>query len=103
MAATSLESSQAPSVTASGPAAGEKREANESAEPPKVTGVKVADTVEGDRVECTFGGPAPEHLDSWQEELNGAKGKPIKIKSSKFLRKAFVGVSPDCRCRSRRA
>ncbi|WP_345983801.1 hypothetical protein [Streptomyces sp. DSS69] len=97
VAATSSESSQTPSAAASSTSTSEKGQENESGEPPKVTEARVAETAEGDRVIFTFNGPAPDYLDSWEKELNGAEGKPIKIKGSKFLRIAFVGVSPDSR------
>lgn len=91
-ATSSPEPSETPSATA-----GEESEQNGSAEPPEVTKVTVAETAEGDRVTFAFDGPAPDHLDSYEKTLSGAEGRTIEIKGSKFLRVAFVGVSPDSR------
>ncbi|MFD4024800.1 hypothetical protein ACFWRV_14980 [Streptomyces sp. NPDC058576] len=91
-ATSSLEPSETSSATA-----GEESEQNGSAEPPEVTAVTVTETAEGDRVTFAFDGPAPDHLDSYEKTLSGAEGRTIEIKGSKFLRVAFVGVSPDSR------
>ncbi|MFE6700356.1 hypothetical protein [Streptomyces sp. NPDC057718] len=88
--------SAGPSETSSAPA-GEESEQNGSADPPEVTAVTVAETAEGDRVTFAFDGPAPDHLDTYEKALSGAEGRTIEIKGSKFLRVAFVGVSPDSR------
>lgn len=90
------EPSKTPQATVSSQSAKEW-EQEESAKLPEVTDVKVTETADGDRVTFTFNGPAPNHLDSYQKELNGAEGRPIKIKGSRFLRVAFTGVSPEAR------
>ncbi|MET8839549.1 hypothetical protein ABZW67_05570 [Streptomyces rubiginosohelvolus] len=76
---------------------GEEWEEEQAAKLPKLTDVEVTESAEGDRVTFTFNAPAPRYLDSWEKELNGPEGKPVKIEGSKFLRVAFVGVDPESR------
>lgn len=95
VAATSEPAKTPPTTTSSQPA--KEPEQEEFAKLPEVTEVKVTETADGDRVTFTFNGPAPDHLDSYEKELNGAEGRPIKIEGSKFLRVVFTGVSPGAR------
>lgn len=102
--ASSPEPSDVPSASASASASpsvdsssGEAEEEEYNAKLPKVTEAKVTETAEGDRVTFTFSGPAPDHLDTYEEELANGEGRPINIRGSKFLRIAFVGASPDSR------
>lgn len=94
-ATSSLDPSQSAQSTPSETNTEKETDAGDSAELPAVTTVSVTETEEGARVTFTFDAAAPDYLDSYQKTLNGAEGKEIKVKGSKFLRVAFVGVSPD--------
>lgn len=95
--ASPSESASASASESADSSSGEAEEEAHNAKLPKVTEAKVTETAEGDRVTFTFSGPAPDHLDTYEEELANGEGRPINIRGSKFLRIAFVGASPDSR------